>query len=82
MRCFSNLEVEKNSGIQDPKKGRDSRKTPEQRKNPILKRKEEKLAKAGIVRYTLDKNTVAIFQSWEATTGVLRVTRKHPFIII
>ena len=54
LKCFSSLEVEKNSGIQDPKKGRDSRKTPEQRKNPIIKRKEEQLAKARIIRYTLD----------------------------
>lgn len=50
LKCFSNLDVEKNSGIQDPKKGRDSRKTPEERKNPVLKRKEEELAKAGIIR--------------------------------
>ena len=36
--------------MKDPKKGRDSRKTPEERKNPTIKKKEEELAKAGIIR--------------------------------
>ena len=50
LKCFSNLDIESNSGVQDPKKGRDSRKTPEQRKNPTLKKKEEELAKNGIIK--------------------------------
>merc|ERR1719245_497295 len=39
LKCFSNLDVNSNSGVQDPKKGRDSRKTPEERKNPTIKKK-------------------------------------------
>ena len=50
LKCFSNLDIETNSGVQDPKKGRDSRKTPEQRKNPTIKKKEVEMAKAGIIR--------------------------------
>ena len=53
LKCFSNLDVNSNSGVQDPKKGRDSRKTPEERKNPTIKKKEEELAKAGIIRYVI-----------------------------
>lgn len=55
LKCFSNLDVNSNSGVQDPKKGRDSRKTPEQRKNPTIKKKEEELAKAGMIREKMKK---------------------------
>merc|ERR1719322_294167 len=55
LKCFSNLDIESNSGVQDPKKGRDSRKTPEQRKNPTLKKKEEELAKNGIIKEKMAK---------------------------
>jgi len=55
LKCFSNLDIAINSGVQDPKKGRDSRKTPEERKNPTIKKKEEELAKAGIIREKMAK---------------------------
>merc|ERR1712051_134799 len=49
----TSIDVANNTGVKDPKGGRDPTKTPEQRKNPILKRKEEELAKAGIIRQKL-----------------------------
>ena len=49
-KCFSNLDIAMNSGVQDPKKGRDPRKTPEQRKSAATKKKEDEMAKAGIIR--------------------------------
>lgn len=54
-KCFSSLDIEMNSGVQDPKKGRDSRKTPEERKNPTLKKKEDEMAQAGIIRPKMAK---------------------------
>lgn len=48
LKCFAILE--NNSAVQDPKKGRDPRKTAEQRKNPAIKKRDEELAKAGIIR--------------------------------
>ena len=50
LKCLSHLEVENTSAIQYPKKGRNRRKTPEERRNPTLKRKEAALHKAGIIR--------------------------------
>ena len=46
LKCFQHLEV--TSGVKDPKLGRNKRKTPEQRKNPIVKKREQQRIKNNI----------------------------------
>ena len=48
LRCFQHLEIK--GGVSDPKKGRNKRKTPQERKNPKLVEKEQELAKNGIIK--------------------------------
>ncbi len=48
LKCFQYLEV--TGGVPDPKKGRNRRKLPEERKNPIVKKLEAKLEAKGFVK--------------------------------
>lgn len=48
LKCFQHLEV--TSGVNDPKKGRNKRKTPEQRKNPIVRQKEQQRIKNNVLK--------------------------------
>merc|ERR1711862_465752 len=41
LKCFQHLEIK--SGVADPKKGRNTRKTPEERRNPTLVKKEKEM---------------------------------------
>ncbi len=48
LKCFQHLEIK--GGADDPKKGRNRRKTPEERRNPTLVAQEQKLAQNGFVK--------------------------------
>jgi nucleolar protein 53 len=48
LKCFQHLEI--TGGVADPKKGRNRRKTLEERKNPTVVAKEITMAKSGIVK--------------------------------
>ena len=48
LKCFQHLEIK--SGVADPKKGRNTRKTPEERRNPTLVKKEKEMIQNGIVK--------------------------------
>ena len=49
LKCFQHLEV--TTGADDPKaNGRNRRKTPDERKNPVVKQKEVQLRKQGVVK--------------------------------
>ena len=48
LKCFQHLEV--SGGVKDPKQGRNRRKLPEERKNPLAKAHEEKLRQEGVLK--------------------------------
>ena len=48
LKCFQHLEIK--SGVKDPVSVRNRRKTPQERKNPTLLKKQEELRSKGIVK--------------------------------
>ena len=48
LKCFKILEI--TDGVADPKKGRNTRRSEEQRKNPIVVEMEKKLQQQGVVK--------------------------------
>jgi len=54
LKCFQFLEI--TGGAQDPKKGRNRQRIPEERKNPIVAAREKKLIQNGIIKEKMKKS--------------------------
>ena len=48
LKCFQHLEIK--GGVSDPKKGRNRRKTPDERRNPQIVEKEKTAIQNGVVK--------------------------------
>merc|ERR1712083_9792 len=77
LKCFQHLEIK--GGVADPKKGRNRRKTPEERRNPQLVEKEKTLNQNGIVKAKtkLQKKHRELENLKKAASEIERTTRRR-----
>merc|ERR1712223_1693837 len=77
LKCFQHLEIK--GGVPDPKKGRNRRKTPEERRNPQLVEKEKTLNQDGIVKAKtkLQKKHTELENLKKAASEIERTTRRR-----
>jgi len=77
LKCFQHLEIK--GGVDDPKKGRNSRKTPEERRNPKVVEKEKTLIQNGVVKAKtkLQKKHRELEKLKKASTELERTTRRR-----
>lgn len=77
LKCFQHLEIQ--GGVGDPKKGRNRRKTPQEKRNPTVIAKEKALAAQGIVKakVKLQKEHRQLEKLKKLSTQVERQTRRR-----